>query len=145
MDIVFVAGFAPIATDPSASHAFYRDLLGLPLETVNGDYLAVDGFDGVKHLGVWPLADAAQSCFGLPQWPDDTPVPQATIEFEVADADAVQAAAEELEAAGHLLIHGSRTEPWGQTLARLLGPEGLLVGLSFTPWLHDSESATDPS
>ena len=130
MDILFVAGFSPIVADPVAATAFYKDALGLPLETVQGDYIAVDGFEGTKHLGVWPLADAAESCFGVREWPDDVPVPQATIEFEVAD---VAAAADELEQAGHTLVHGARTEPWGQEIARLLGPEGLLVGLCFTP------------
>ncbi|MEZ5411874.1 MAG: hypothetical protein R2761_27820 [Acidimicrobiales bacterium] len=51
---------------------------------------------------------------------------------------AVAAAATELEAAGHRLLHGARTEPWGQTLARLLGPEGLLIGVCHTPWLHEA-------
>lgn len=135
MEILFVAGFALIPTDPAAGRAFYKDALGLPLEVVGGDYLAVDGFGGVKHLGVWPLADAAQSCFGARDWPTDVPVPQASIEFEVAD---VAAAAAELEAGGHRLLHGARTEPWGQEIARLLGPEGVLVGLCRTPWLHDA-------
>ena len=134
MDILFVAGFAPITPDPAAGIAFYRDTLGLPLETVNGDYVAVDGFGGVKHLGVWPLAEAARSCFGTPDWPADVPRPQATLELEVAD---VEAAATELEAGGHTLVHPTRTEPWGQVIARLLGPEGLLIGLCHTPWLHD--------
>lgn len=140
MDILFVAGFAPIQADPGAGIAFYRDALGLPLETVGGNYIAVDGFGGVKHLGVWPLADAAQSCFGTDQWPAAVPVPQATIEFEVAD---VEAAAQELEAGGHQLVHATRTEPWGQVIARLLGPEGLLVGICHTPWLHDADDADD--
>ena len=96
--------------------------------------IAVDGFGGVKHLGVWPLADAAEACFGAREWPAHLPVPQASLEFEVAD---VAAAAAELEAAGHTLLHGARTEPWGQEIARLLGPEGLLVGVCFTPWLHE--------
>ncbi len=135
MDILFVAGFAPIVPDPSTAVAFYRDALGLPLETVSGDYVAADGFGGVKHLGVWPLAEAAQSCFGTAEWPDDVPTPQATIEFEVTD---VAASADELLARGHELIHHARTEPWGQTIARLLGPEGLLIGLCHTPWLHES-------
>ena len=34
-------------------------------------------------------------------------------------------------------VHESRTEPWGQTLARFLSPEGLLIGLSYAPWLHE--------
>ena len=135
MEILFVAGFASIVADPDAGREFYRDTLGLPLEVVSGDYLAVDGFGGTKHLAVWPLADAAQSCFGTPVWPAEVAIPQATIEFEVAD---VEAAVIELEAKGHVLIHGARTEPWGQVIARLLGPEGLLVGLCFTPWLHDA-------
>lgn len=135
MEILFVAGFAPIVPDPAAARAFYKDALALPLEVVSGDYLAVDGFGGVKHLGIWPLSEAAQSCFGSPEWPADVPVPQATIEFEVAD---VAAASAELEAGGATLIHGTRTEPWGQTIARLLGPEGLLIGLCHTPWLHEA-------
>ena len=133
MDILFVSGFGVISTDVPAGQAFYRDTLGLPLETVNGDYIAVDGFDGAKHLGIWPIADAAQSCFGEPTWPADVPIPQASIEFEVLD---VEAAAAELVEAGHTLIHDARTEPWGQVIARLLGPEGLLVGICFTPWHH---------
>ena len=122
-----------VVRDLARAVRFYRDTLGLPLKTVSGDYLAVDGFEGSKHLGVWPLADAAQSCFGTTDWPAHIPIPQATIEFEVAD---VEAAVAELRAQGHVLIHGTRVEPWGQTIARLLGPEGLLVGLCITPWLH---------
>ena len=141
MDILFVAGFAVIPADPQAGRAFYKDTLGLPLEVVGGDYLAVDGFGGVKHLGVWPLADAAESCFGTRDWPASVPVPQASIEFEVAD---VAAAAAELEAGGHQLLHGVRTEPWGQVIARLLGPEGVLVGLCWTPWLHEPTAGATP-
>ncbi|MFV2038826.1 MAG: VOC family protein [Acidimicrobiales bacterium] len=134
MDILFVAGFSPIVVDPVAGRSFYKETLGLPLEPVSGDYMAVDGFEGTKHLGIWPLADAAESCFGSREWPAEVPVPQATIEFEVAD---VKAAADELEAEGYSLIHSTRTEPWGQVIARLLGPEGLLVGLCYTPWFHE--------
>lgn len=135
MEILFVAGFAPIQTDPQAGPGFYRDILGLPLETVSDDYLSMDGFPGVKHFGVWPLAQAAESCFGASVWPAEVPVPQATIEFEVTD---VQAAADELQARGMTLVHSARTEPWGQTIARLIGPEGLLIGVCHTPWLHES-------
>lgn len=85
-----------------------------------------------------PLADAARSCFGADTWPADVAVPQATIEREVADEAAVAAAAAELETAGHRLLHGARTEPWGQTSARLLGPEGLLIGVCHTTWLHEA-------
>ncbi|HEY8770330.1 MAG TPA: hypothetical protein VIM03_07290 [Thermoleophilaceae bacterium] len=58
-------------------------------------------------------------------------------EFEVEDAQAVQAGAEELEAKGFSLLHSARTEPWGQSVARLLSAEGSIVGISFAPWFHD--------
>lgn len=89
----------------------------------------------MKHFGLWPLREAARSCFGAPTWPSELPVPQAAIEFDVDD---VAAAAAELAAAGYRLLHGPRTEPWGQTVARLLSPEGLLVGVTYTPWLRES-------
>ena len=85
MDILFVAGFSPIVADPDTGRSFYRDALGLPFDIVSGDYIAMDGFEGTKHLGIWPLADDAGSCFGTREWPDEVPVPQATIEFEVAN------------------------------------------------------------
>ena len=134
MDILFVAGFSPIVSDPATGRAFYKDALGLPLAVVEGDYIAMDGFEGSKHLGIWPLADAAESCFGTRERPEDIPVPQATIEFEVSD---VEAAVDELVVKGYDLIHETRTEPWGQVIARLLGPEGLLVGVCYCPWMHE--------
>ena len=133
MHVDFIAGFAAITTDSVASSKLYETTLGLPLEGDAG-YRSTDRLDGAKHFGVWPLPLAARSCFDQDEWPADVPVPQATIEFEVAD---VGSAADELRAAGYELIHGARTEPWGQTVARLLSPEGLLVGLSHTPWLRD--------
>jgi catechol 2,3-dioxygenase-like lactoylglutathione lyase family enzyme len=132
MKVLFVAGVAPIVPDLAAARSLYVDGLGLPLS--DDDYPATFALDGVKHFGLWPLADAAEACFGSREWPSDVPVPQASIEFEVED---VAAAAAELEAAGHRLLHRPRVEPWGQTVARLLGPEGLLVGLSYAPWFHE--------
>jgi len=131
MNVLFVAGFSPIVRDLATSRAFYSGVLGITLES--DDYPHTENLEGVKHFGLWLLSEAAKSCFGTETWPEDTPVPQATIEFEVAD---VAAAAIEMEAAGYALIHGARTEPWGQTVARLLSPEGLLIGLSYAPWLH---------
>lgn len=136
MRIAFVASFAPIADDVAASHALYRDALGLSFEGGEGDYVFTDRLEGAKHFGVWPLREAARSCFGTPTWPDDVPVPQASVEFEVETVEEVAAAAAELEAKGYRLLHGARTEPWNQTITRLLGPEGLIVGVCYAPWLH---------
>jgi hypothetical protein len=111
------------------------DAIGLPLEGQD-DYIHSENIGGCKHFGVWPLAQAAQSCFGTSEWPAERPVPQASIEVEVADAEAVAAAGEELRAAGYELLHPARQEPWGQTVARMLSSEGLIVGISYAPGLH---------
>ena len=42
----------------------------------------------------------------------------------------------ELADAGFELVHPARTEPWGQTVARLLTDDGLIVGISYAPVLH---------
>ena len=138
MDIEFIASIAVIAPEPERSRDLYLDALGLPLEANEGDdYFHSERIAGSKHFGVWPLSQAAHACFGTPQWPGDRPVPQASVEFEVADADAVAAAGDELEAAGFELLHRAREEPWGQTVARLQSAEGAIIGISYAPWLHD--------
>lgn len=52
-------------------------------------------------MGIWPLPQAAQACFGHDEWPESHPVLQVSIEFEVADRAALDATEEELKAAGH--------------------------------------------
>ena len=138
MKIEFIASVAVIAADPPASRRLYVDALGLPLEGEDPDgYYSSAEIAGSKHFAVWPLSQAAEACLGTREWPADRPVPQVSIEFEVESAEAVQAAAEELEATGFSLLHGAREEPWGQTVARLLSIEGLIVGISYAPSLHD--------
>jgi catechol 2,3-dioxygenase-like lactoylglutathione lyase family enzyme len=138
--IEFVAGFAVIAPRPAESRALYVEALGLPLEASPGsDYFHSERIGGTRHFGVWPLAEAAQACFGRPEWPADVTVPQASVEFEVAGAPAVADAAAELRDAGYELVHEAREEPWGQTVARLLSAEGLIVGISYAPWFHAAD------
>ena len=132
MKVLFVAGFGPIVREMETARAFYGGALGLPLEG-DASYLHTAAVDGVKHFALWPLSAAAQSCFGAEAWPGDVPGPQGWIEFDVDD---VAAATSELEAAGYRVLVADRTEPWGQTVSRLLGPEGLLVGVTHTPALR---------
>lgn len=140
MNVQFIASMAVIAPDPAESRKLYIDALKLPLEASEGDdYFHSEHIAGSKHFGVWPLTQAAQACFGTPDWPDDRPVPQASVEFEVESVDAVQAAADELHADGFTMLHEARTEPWGQTVARLQSPEGAIIGISFAPWMHDAK------
>jgi len=137
MDVQFVASVSPIVADPSAAKAFYQQGLGLSFEGEADDYVFTEELGGVKHFGLWPLTDVAQACYGQPDWPSGVPVPQASLEFELASPDAVPAAAAELAGQGHQLIHNARAEPWGQVIARLLSPEGMVVGVCYTPWFHE--------
>ena len=51
IDVLLVAGFGPIVADQKASERLYRDLLRLPLESI-------EGYDGYRHT-------AKMLCFGL--------------------------------------------------------------------------------
>ncbi len=136
MEIKCIAGFTSITKDPEASACLYQDVLGLPLKAL-GDYLFMDQFPGANHFGIWPLSMATQSCFGQNEWPENVLEPTATIEFELTNAAAVEAAVQEMKENGQHFVHEARTEPWGQTVARFMSPEGVLVGLSYAPWLHE--------
>jgi catechol 2,3-dioxygenase-like lactoylglutathione lyase family enzyme len=139
VNVEFLATVAVITPDPPASRKLYVDALGLPLESHGDDYHHSEQIDGCKSFGIWPLSQAAEACFGTPQWPVARPVPQVSIEFDVVDAAAVGPAARELEQAGYELLHPPREEPWGQTVARLQSPEGAIIGISYTPVLHDQD------
>lgn len=137
MKIESITSVAVITPDSSTSRALYVDALRLPLKRLDGDYFATEEVAGCSHFGVWPLAQASEACFGTPTWPHDVTRPQVSVEFEVADPTAVSEGARELRARGYDLLHDAKTEPWGQVVARLLSPEGAVVGLSYAPSLHD--------
>jgi catechol 2,3-dioxygenase-like lactoylglutathione lyase family enzyme len=138
MNVSFVSSIAVVAADPAANRKLFIDAIGLPLSPAadGSDYYLSEEVGGTKHFGVWPLAEAAQACFGNADWPADVRAPQASIEFEVESQDAVGAAGAELEAAGFAPLHPARTEPWGQTVTRVLSPDGVIVGISYAPWMH---------
>jgi catechol 2,3-dioxygenase-like lactoylglutathione lyase family enzyme len=136
MNVEFIATVAVIVADPAASRKLFVDALGLPLEGEGDGYYSTGSIPGSKHFGVWPLSEAAQACFGTPQWPAGRVVPQASIEFEVGDQEAVAAAGAELQRAGYELLHPARTEPWGQTVTRFLTDDGVVMGISYVPDFH---------
>jgi catechol 2,3-dioxygenase-like lactoylglutathione lyase family enzyme len=137
MKVSFVAGFGPIVRDVDSSRAFWGAGLGIELREAAPNYWTNDDLDGVKAFALWPLGQAAESCFGTDAWPEEIPPPQAWLELDVDSPQAVAEAAAEMEAGGHSLLRGAREEPWGQTTSRLLSPEGVLIGVTYTPWLHD--------
>lgn len=137
MEVRFVAGVSPIVDSAETARRFYGEQLSLPVSPVpDSDYATVE-IEGLKHFGLWTLRDAARSTFGRDDWPERVPRPQATIELEVDD---VPAAVDELRGKGLDLLQDARVEEWGQTTARLLSPEGLLIGIVYTPFLRDEES-----
>jgi catechol 2,3-dioxygenase-like lactoylglutathione lyase family enzyme len=136
MKVLFCAGVSPIVPDRDASLAFYEQTLGVGFDRDdNSEYVSTGALDGLKHMGLWKLSDAAAACFGTSEWPSELPVPQATVEFDVDDVDA---AAEELRAAGYTLLHEPKTMPWGQQIVHVLSPEHLLIGLTYTPAFRET-------
>lgn len=135
--VLFIAGFGPVVRDQKRSERFYIENLGLPFTREEGGYLHTEEIEGVKHFALWPLPQAAQSCFGTDAWPEGIPIPHSWLEFDVED---VAAASEELKRQGHKLLVSTRKEPWGQIVSRLLSPEGILVGVTFTPSMREEKA-----
>ena len=133
--ILFVAGFGPIVRDAGASRKLYGDAMGIRFKEESGGYLHTEALAGVKSFALWPLAHAAESCFGEERWPESVPAPQAWLEFDVED---VEEATKELEARGYRMLVKNKKEPWGQTVSRFLSPDGLLVGVTVTPALRET-------
>ena len=134
--VLFIAGFGPIVPDQAASKELYVNTLGLSFQEATGGYLHTEEIEGAKHFALWPLSQAAESCFGVKEWPKEIPVPQAWLEFDVED---VEGATKELQKQGYKLLVAARKEPWGQIVTRLLSPEGLLVGVAYTPWMREKK------
>ena len=135
--MLFIAGFGPITRDIPVSSRLYAGTLGIRFKEESGGYLHTEALDGAKSFALWPLSQAAQSCFGTDSWPKDVPVPAAWLEFDVHD---VERATAELEAQGHRMLVKNKKEPWGQTVSRFLDPNGLLVGITFTPSMRGASS-----
>jgi catechol 2,3-dioxygenase-like lactoylglutathione lyase family enzyme len=134
--ILFIAGFGPIVRDTDASRKLYVRTLEIPFKEEEGGYLHTDGLPGAKTFALWPLSHAAESCFGKSAWPDHLPVPQAWLEFDV---ESVERATAELESMGYRMLIKNKQEPWGQTVSRFQDSDGILVGLTFTPWMREKK------
>ena len=132
--VLFIAGFGPIVREANASRQLYSQTLGICFKEEDGGYLHTETLQGAKSFALWPLSQAAQSCFGKDSWPSEIPPPQAWLEFDVDD---VEKATAELESRGHRMLIKNKKEPWGQTVSRFITPEGILVGITFTPFMRE--------
>ena len=136
LKVLFISGFGPIVQDDKLSQRLYLDTLGLPLKRGENNYCHTQELDGSKYFVLWPLSQVAESCFGTSAWPKDIAVPQFAIEFEVED---ISTSTEFLKREGYRLLVSAREESWGQTVTRFLSPEGILLGLSHTPWMRTED------
>ena len=132
--VLFIAGFGPIVRDTEESRKLYRDLFSIPFKEEADGYLHTEAAPGAKSFALWPLSQAAKSCFGKESWPADVAAPQAWIEFDV---DSVEEATAALESSGYQMLVKNKKEPWGQIVSRFISPEGLLVGITFTPSMRE--------
>jgi hypothetical protein len=132
--VLFIAGFGPIVRGTVASRKLYGEDLGISFKEEHGGYLHTESLAGARSFALWPLSQAAQSCFNSDSWPAKIPVPQAWLEFEV---DSVEQATTALEQLGYRMLIRNKKEPWGQTVSRFMSPEGLLVAVTFTPSLRE--------
>jgi hypothetical protein len=71
MRILFIAGIGPIVRDLDASRNLYGKALGIYFKQEEGGYLHTEGLNGAKSFALWPLSQAAESCFGSSLWPDN--------------------------------------------------------------------------
>src|SRR5262250_846920 len=136
LHIQCIAGLGPIGRETVKSRKRYGDVMKIPFKEESGEYLHTEALSGAKTFALWPLSQAAQSCFGKDSWPDNVPVPQAWLEFDVGS---VERATAELESEGYKMLVKNKKEPWGQVVSRFLSPEGLLVGVTFSPMMRDSK------
>lgn len=133
IETLFIAGFGPIVRDTAEGRRLYSESLGISFKEESGEYLHTEALKGAKSFALWPLSQAAQSCFGKDSWPGNIPVPQAWLEFDVRS---VEKATADLESRGYRMLVKNKKEPWGQTVSRFISPEGLLVGVTFTPLMR---------
>ena len=145
MKILFVGTIGLITRDRVKGRRLFASNLRLPLRHLKGtDFVFTDRLQGSRYFGVWPLSEAAKACLGKSRWPKNRPVPQAFVEFEVASPARVFAAAVELRSKGISLLHPAKKDPWGQTVVRFQTDDGLIVGISFVPWMHPKKHTSKP-
>jgi hypothetical protein len=109
--ILFIAGFGPIVQECSESRKLYGEVLCIPFKEESDGYLHTEAVKGANSFALWPLSQAAQSCFGKDSWPNEIPVPQAWLEFDV---DSVEEATVELASRGYRMLVKNKKEPWAR-------------------------------
>jgi hypothetical protein len=113
VQVRFIAGFGPIVREPAASRKLYSQALGIGFKEEDGGYLHTEALKGANSFALWPLSQAAQSCFGKDSWPAEIAPPQSWLEFDV---DSVEEATAALESKGYRMLVKNKK--------RAVGPDG---------------------
>jgi len=133
--VLFIAGFGPIVRD-AASNKLYPGEPRHPFQRRDRRLFAYRG--AARSQDVRPVAAFSGGAVlfqqGFLAW--QHPYPSSWLEFDV---DSVEKATAELESQGYRMLVKIKKEPWGQTVSRFLGPEGLLVGITFTPVMRQEK------
>jgi hypothetical protein len=94
IEVLFVSGFGPIVREMTTSRKLHGEALSIPFKEESAGYLPTEALPGTKTFALWPLSQAAHSCFSDDSWPEDIPVPQAWLEFDVHRVESATAALE---------------------------------------------------
>ena len=123
------ASVAEIVEDVDAAVKFYRDALGLEVESLSDGYALVT-IPGVLHFGIWSRKEAAKATYG-----DAAAAERISLGFTIGfEVDDVESASRRVIGSGGAMEQSAKTEPWNQTTARFLSPSGGLCEIAETPW-----------
>jgi lactoylglutathione lyase len=117
--------------DLPAAVRFYGDLLGMTENFRFPDegepaFVALDLGDG-SQLALTAVSEATETLHGRPLWPDGGQ------RFELCIyVDDVDAAVDELRAAGVPVLHEAVTQPWNERMAYVADPDGNPVHIAMT-------------
>ena len=62
--LLFIAGFGPIDRNVAESRKLYGEGFGIPFKEELDGYLHTEAVQGARSFALWPLSQAALSCFG---------------------------------------------------------------------------------
>jgi predicted enzyme related to lactoylglutathione lyase len=113
-------------TDLDRAVALYRDGFGLDLHL--GDHEGDDRWTSGRH-GATSWTDGAFLHFAVYESKDGSSTTRAQLAFDVAD---IHAAHERAIAAGAVVLHDPKPQPWG-TSARYQDPDGNTIELTQRP------------
>jgi len=112
-----------VVEDLERSLTFYTEALGLTLGHRSGPYAQLA--TGTTRVALYERA-AMSATLGIPLRPPDLDAAAFELGFKVDDVDA---AVEELAAAGAQVVTHATDRPWGQRTAYVRDPDGHLIEL----------------